>query len=171
MLEPITIKKGDKRIPEAAYLGKPDPGNVSFDFKNADLAKMVIPLFGKQAGVILEYGGPPKKLDLRLVNVPWRDALLMICQFTQTHVTEGELAGHLEMKLGFSDSRTILDRYNPKKAPKDESSSAPGTPAATGPGSAPSTSSDDSIQDPDAKAKDQIEKLRTGVSTTNSGGK
>src|SRR5262249_54359820 len=79
-LEPITIKGRDRRIPEAADLGQREPGNVSFEFHAAPLSDVVCPLFKSQVGVVIDYSGPKKLLDLRLVNVPWRDALQMICQ-------------------------------------------------------------------------------------------
>lgn len=183
-LEPITIKKGDRHMTEAAYPDKPDPGNVSIDFRNADLQKVALPLFSKQADVTVEYGGPPKNLSLRLLNVPWRDALLEICRFTQTHVVPSQVHGRLELKLGASDSKPLLDRFDPRTGGVGPDAAGPesvGTSASAGSGASSSSSGStggatspppgggDTIEDPNAAGKATIERLRTGVSTTSSG--
>lgn len=197
-LESITIKKGDKKNPEAAYLDKPDPGNVSIDFKNVDLARVALPLFSKQSGVIVEYGGPPKNVSsLRLVNAPWRDALDYICRFTQTHCVASQVRGRIELKLGYSDSKPFLDKFDPNRRDVELSGGADAAAEArltgiqanrgggsagggsTGGGATGASSGGSSstspepgsgeIEDPNAKGKAQMERLRTGVSTQNSG--
>jgi hypothetical protein len=109
-------------------------------------------------------------------------------QFTQTHVTESEIASHLEMRLGYADSTNILSRFDPAHpeksaapsvmdASKDPSSKDGGASAGASGGAGTSSttsaaaSGGDAIEDPNAKGKEQIERLRTGVSTTSSGGR
>ena len=112
----VVIRKGEKRSPEAAFLGEPHPGNVSIDLKNASLSDIVLPLFSRQAGIVIEYGGPPRKVDrLRLNDVPWRDALGILCRFTQTHVLHSQIPGRLELKLGYADPTAFLAKVEPGK--------------------------------------------------------
>src|SRR5579871_3568859 len=52
--EEIRIKGGS--IPEASYLDHPpDPGNFSVDVKQADLERVVLPIFTKQTKVPVDY--------------------------------------------------------------------------------------------------------------------
>src|SRR5262245_4064037 len=56
----ITVKKGDKSKTEAAYLTRKSNEHVSIDVKNADLEKVVLPIFRSQVNVWVQYYGPPR---------------------------------------------------------------------------------------------------------------
>lgn len=185
----VTIRKGDRKIPEATY-SRYDAGNVSFELKNADLEKMVLPLFSKQSGIAVEYNGPARKVpSLRLDNVPWRDALGILCSFTQTHVVKSQVGGRLELKLGYSDPAPFLARWDPKTGGPAEPipvagsggvitsspSSAGGASSGAAPGVAPApatgASAEPEYRDPSQGYNDRVDELRRGVSTRSSGAK
>lgn len=191
----ITIRKGEKHGPEAAYNGNPPPGYVCFDFKNVDLAQVALPLFSKQAGVIIEYPGKtPRRLTLGFNSPePWRDALALICRFTSLHVVRSQIAGRLELREGFADPTALLSKFDPNDktqagtgegtlsggvpgvGPESTTSggtSSPSNGAATssqGGGSQTFDASD--YQQPKQPGADRIDELRRGVTTTNSGAK
>lgn len=187
----ITIKKGDKRAPEAAYKGTPPPGSVFFDFKNVDLEKVALPLFSKQAGVIVEYGGPPRKLTLGFNQpIAWREALALVCQFTNTHVARSQIAGRLELKDGFADPAPFLARFDPNDktatnagqgvlgsteggADATTSSGTKSSATASG-GQATDTSNQidtSNYRDPSQDYNDKVDSIRKNVTPTNSGAK
>lgn len=195
----ITIKKGDKKPAEAAFKGAPPPGHVSFDFTNVDLATVALPLFSTQAGVIVEYHSKnARKVTLRLNQpVPWRDALGLICQWTQTHVIRSQIAGRLELKEGFADPAALLAKFDPNDKSGSQagqgklgdtnvpssgatgggasgggttSSSGGGTTSSSGSSGAPGYDTSD-YQQPTQPGADRIDELRRGVTTTNSGAK
>jgi len=61
----------------------PPERQVQFEVVDADLAREVLPLFKEQAGVWIQYEGPPRTVTLALRNpVPWREAISIICTFT-----------------------------------------------------------------------------------------
>jgi hypothetical protein len=180
----ITIKKGDKRNPEAAYIGDPKKGNVSFDFANADLATIVLPLFSKQAGVTIDYSGTPRKLEkLRLVDEPWRDALCLVCKFTLTHCRQSQIQGRIELVNGYDDPGPFLVRWDPNRRSDEglgvigqDGQPIPGAAARGNNGSSPSAPSGaaPTVQDPaDFKGGniDKINEVRNNVTPTNSGAK
>ena len=71
---------------------------VKFKVKNVGLREVVLPLFEKQAGVKIKWNGEERQLSLRLTNpMPWRDALNLVCQFTNTHLAE-DYRGRLILK-------------------------------------------------------------------------
>jgi hypothetical protein len=181
--EPIAIsmKKGDKRTPEAAYQGAPPPGYVCFDFKDVDLEKVAMPLFSNQAGIKIEYHGPSKNLTMRFdPPVKWQEALGLLCQWTQTHVTRSNIAGRLELKLGYADPAPFLAKYDPNDASGTDAGAGVlyGSPDAVGnappintgatkqPAEATDTAS--TSQQPGA---DRIDEIRKNVTPTSSGAK
>lgn len=77
------------------------PGHVAFAFEDADLETHVLPLFERQAGVVILWEGEPRTLSLRLTNpTPWQNALDLVCQFTRTHATR-DWQGRLILKDGW----------------------------------------------------------------------
>jgi hypothetical protein len=184
----ITIKKGEKRNPEAAYIGNPKKGNVSFDFANADLSTIVLPLFSKQAGVTIEYGGTPRKLEkLRLVDEPWRDALCLICKFTLTHARQSQIQGRIELVNGYDDPGPFLARWDPNRKSDEglgvlgaggqpvQGASSRGSDGPSGtppPGAGRGDSANSGPPDPaDFKGGnvDRVNEVRNNVTPTNSG--
>jgi hypothetical protein len=186
----ITIKKGDKRTPEAAYKGDPPVGQVFFDFKNVDLEKVALPLFSRQAGVTVEYhASSPKKLTLGFNQpVPWRDALGLVCHWTQTHAVRSQVAGRIELRDGYADPEPFLAKFDPNdkntiELPEgavggagavtaDGSAGAPAAASAGAPSADPNGQIDTSnYRDPSQDYNDKVDQLRRGVSMTNSGAK
>jgi hypothetical protein len=186
----ITIKKGDKRNQEASYQGAPPPGYVCFDFKNADLEKVALPLFSAQSGVKVDYKGPAKTLTLGFSNpVKWQDALGLVCQWTQTHATRSPIPGRVELKLGYADPAPFLAKFDPNdKTPTDAGAGVLyGSPDAVGNAppidtSAPKQPSAPQQPQPDSGSSgatdtgnpkqpgaDKIDEIRKNVSPNNSG--
>ncbi len=77
------------------------PGEVLFRFEKADLARVVLPEFERQAQVKVLWDGEPREVTLRLHQpMPWRQALELVCQWTKTHVTK-DYQGRLVLKPGY----------------------------------------------------------------------
>ena len=182
----ITIKKGDKRSQEAAYQGAPPPGYVCFDFKNADLEKVALPLFSAQSGVKVDYKGTAKTLTLGFNNpVKWQDALGLICQWTQTHATRSAIPGRIELRLGYADPGPFLAKFDPNdKTPTDAGAGVLyGSPDAVGnappvdtsspkqpaPASDGGSSNPADTGNPSQPGADKIDEIRKNVSPNNSG--
>lgn len=71
---------------------------VQFKVKRVGLRAVVLPLFEEQAGVKIKWNGEERQLSLRLTSpMPWRDALDLVCRFTNTHLTE-DYRGRLILK-------------------------------------------------------------------------
>jgi hypothetical protein len=103
-------------------------GHVLLSVKNADLTKTVLPLFEKQVGVKIKWVGTPRKVSLRLVQpMPWQDALELVAQFTNTHVSTDH-AGRVILKgkwSGFVDEKRAWDDLSGQvEAPERLKSSA-----------------------------------------------
>src|SRR5579872_219884 len=172
----ITIKKGDKRNPEASYKGDPPPGQVCFDFERVDLEKVALPLFSRQAGVTIDYGSKTRKtLSLRFNQpVPWRDALALICKFTDTHIIRSQIPGRLEMKDGYADPTPIIAKFDPNDRTRNDSGagvigadgqSVPGASSTQTIGPSPSSqtpSQDPEYRDPSQDYNDKVDQIRKG---------
>jgi hypothetical protein len=79
----------------------PEIPEVKFTFKKAKLRKQVLPEFERQAGVRITWDGPERKVSLRLTRpVPWPEALHLVCQFTNTHLTK-DYQGRYLLKDGY----------------------------------------------------------------------
>lgn len=73
-------------------------GSVLFRFRGADLKTEVLPLFLVQVGVKIKYQGTPRILTLKLnTAIGWEEALDLVAQFTNTHITE-DRSGNLVLK-------------------------------------------------------------------------
>lgn len=77
-------------------------GHVLFDVKKADLKTQVLPLFFRQAGVEIKWSGPPRAVTMRLLKpVHWRDALSLVCRFSDTHLVR-DYTGRWVLRDGWS---------------------------------------------------------------------
>ena len=88
--------------PEPKKTGYLPQGHVLFDVKRADLKTQVLPLFLNQAGVEIKWGGPPREVTMRLLKpVHWRDALSLVCRFSDTHLVR-DYTGRWVLRDGWS---------------------------------------------------------------------
>lgn len=88
--------------PEPKKTGYLPRGHVVFDVKRADLKTQVLPLFLDQAGVEIKWGGPPREVTMRLLKpVHWRDALSLVCRFSDTHLVR-DYTGRWVLRDGWS---------------------------------------------------------------------
>jgi hypothetical protein len=144
--------------------------------------------------VTVEYSGPARKVDrFRIYNEPWREVLGLICQFTQTHVIRSQVAGRLELKLGYADPAPFLAKWDPNdKTQRDDgqgvlggagkgtitssnggSSGSSGGYSGGGGGGAPTATAggDESMKTNSQGYADKVDEIRRNVSLTNSGAK
>ncbi len=104
-------------------------GHVLFDVKRADLKTQVLPIFLSQAGVEIKWGGPPREVTMRLLKpVHWRDALSLVCRFSDTHLVR-DYTGRWVLREGWSGD---LDGDIPEEKGGTPPSSSGGGVAARG---------------------------------------
>jgi hypothetical protein len=194
----IVVKKEDRSKTEASYLERSAPDHVSIDVKNADLKTVILPIFKNQVGVWIEYNEKlPKRIaGFQVRDLPWRDALGVLCFMTRMHLVPNEGSRFLEIKDAYEDPARTLASWQPDRPHRQgaptvygegggSSGSSGGMTYSGGGGSSGGGSSGGGSSgggssgggDPDptgaasSRGADQIDALRRGVSTTNSGGR
>ncbi|MBI3726653.1 hypothetical protein HY251_22230 [bacterium] len=105
----------DDEPTQAPKDGAREPGKITSDWKQADLETSVLPVFAKQAGVVVEYRAHPHRITLALSNVPWREALARVCDSAQTHLVRASSPGRLEMRNDYEDPGPLLKGFDPEK--------------------------------------------------------
>ena len=78
-------------------------GHVKFTVKDADLKEVVLPLIQKQAGVRITWTGSARRVKRLRFSEPvhWEDAMALVCQFTNTHLTR-DYQGRRVLRHGYS---------------------------------------------------------------------
>lgn len=77
--------------------------HVKFSVKDADLKDEVLPLIEKQAGVRILWAGSSRRVKRLRFSEPvhWEDAMALVCQFTNTHLTR-DYQGRRVLRHGYS---------------------------------------------------------------------